>query len=1315
LVDGTPASCAGGKAMSHASGRVLAQRTDFIGKGNWADEDMAPVVERTIMALQGTRPAGEFHTEEDKLVESSLGLGSEGPVVSLKVPLSFALLRRPPFAFVHAVILSVFDVTGFGVLTFEEQDPAFPRHSSREDRVAFLTKLCALVDFVVEDADRAARAGNADAQEALAHATCAVTRAAQRGGADNRKGSVEADWAAQWVPVLVLVTPTKVLAGREPERTNALLQKLAIGARLHREDHARSARGVRYVEAAGAAKLYFGSCRTRVNLAMLQSRWRGRAARALRTKREAERSGLQRRQQQLQQQHSPPQQQQQPSSQAAVAAAAALPGRRDAAGQQGGAGGRLLAVGTTFMKHFEGYGEFRGVVTASSVQNGRQLYTCFYEEDGDEEELTGAELHELLLRDASGNEARRRRQEQQRQQGEEEEEEENLAGADAGGGGDRAAGWGAAAGQAAAAVAADGAQGYDATMLLGFGGEEGQQGAGALVLPQLSCMPQLQMSTTRAHGSAAAALHGGRSALLSTSLPAGSAVRGQPTDPHGQGDARFNAYSKPAPGAKRGKRRGRQQQAPPPQLQVSRSLEQLGGVGSKPMTADEEEQAWQMAQQKRQQDLVAHRQHQRVEQKRRLLLRKKKAKTKKAPKGGSGARSAQQLSSDPFGFDEPSFLHGGPGPPTLPGLSVPGGVDAWRERLRPIDPEERARVKKRAAAAVAATMSASIASMASHAGQAGFSVPAPIKATEDGFRMTLPLTAVEAMLCKLMSLRDVGALDRAFLLLLGREAPRQQRRRHRAGAGVPRDARVPVKALMLELRGECERAARAAEEKHPRELPSLSPHRGGAGGGGAVDPSRLLLPITRNEQTLLVDMVAGICGEDASTVLAGVTYQQLARSLKGLPPPPANWQDGMAQSASPSKGRSAAAAAQAADLAAVHAAASATDEDLRAIAAPPSEAADVDRALANAKKQAERLAQLMTKSGIKPTAAGAITRSFLMRMAPDQREAYAAEHKAEAATKQRLRAKLGIAEVNLLGGAAMPSTGASPMAASNASPGKPEGASGQGRSLSSAYSAGLKSVRSGLARGGFQGPIAEEEEEQGAGEEEEEEGGARAGGGAGGGGDGGGAFLDQFMALGAAEQEAAVQTSAAAVKAAVQAPATSTAVAPQPKPVTRAEKEADAAAAAAEAQWRADKEAKAKVKAAAQEEQEAAAEAKAAAEARSAATEAKRVATEAEAKAAAQAAVLDSDNAYSDDGFDASHGIATEAAGASAPKTDENAADSSDGGYSDDEEHFDSPEPSPVKATTPATSAAAQETVAQKEEEEEAYSSDEGYGSDDFD
>ena len=734
------------------------------------------------------------------------------------------------------------------------------------------------------------------------------------------------------------------------------------------------------------------------------------------------------------------------------------------------------------------------------------------------------------------------------------------------------------------------------------------------------------------------------------------------------------------------------------------------------MTADEEEQAWQMAQQKRQQDLVAHRQQQRVEQKRRLLLRKKKAKTKTAPKGGgSGARSAQQLSSDPFGFDEPSFLHGGPGPPKLPGLSVPGGMDAWRERLRPIDPEERARVKKRAAAAVAATMSASIASMASHAGQAGFSVPAPIKATEDGFRMTLPLTAVEAMLCKLMSLRDAGALDRAFLLLLGREAPRQQRRRHRAGAGVPRDARVPVKALMLELRGECERAARAAEEKRPRELPSLSPHRGGGGaggGGGTADPSGLLLPLTRNEQTLLADMVAGICGEDASTVLAGVTYQQLARSLKGLPPPPANWQDGMAQSASPSKGRSAAAAAQAADLAAVHAAASATDDDLRAIAAPPSEAADVDRALANAKKQAERLAQLMTKSGIKPTAAGAITRSFLMRMAPDQREAYAAEHKAEAATKQRLRAKLGIAEVNLLGGAAMPSTGASPMAASNASPGKPEGASGQGRSLSSAYSAGMKSVRSGLARGGFQGPIAEEEEEAVGGGAA-----ARTGGGAGGGGgNGGGAFLDQFMALGAAEQEAAVQTSAAAVKTAAQAPATSAAVAPQPTPVTRAEKEADAAAAAAEAQWRADKEAKAKAKAAAQEEQEAA-EAKATAEARSAATEARRVAAEAEAKAAAQAADSDSDNAYSDDGFDASHGVATEAAGAGAPKTDETAADSSDGGYSDDEEHFDSPEPSPAKVTAPATPAAAQETVAQKEEEEEAaaYSSDEGYGSDDFD
>jgi hypothetical protein len=99
-----------------------------------------------------------------------------------------------------------------------------------------------------------------------------------------------------------------------------------------------------------------------------------------------------------------------------------------------------------------------------------------------------------------------------------------------------------------------------------------------------------------------------------------------------------------------------------------------------------------------------------------------------------------------------------------------------------------------------------------------------------------------------------------------------------------------------------------------------------------------------------------------------------------------------------------------------------------------------------------------------------------------------------------------------------------------------------------------------------------------------------------------------------------------------------------------------------------------------------------------------------------QAADSDSDNAYSDDGFDASHGVATEAAGAGAPKTDETAADSSDDGYSDDEEHFDSPEPSPAKVTAPATPAVAQETVAQKEEEEEAaaYSSDEGYGSDEF-
>ena len=120
-----------------------------------------------------------------------------------------------------------------------------------------------------------------------------------------------------------------------------------------------------------------------------------------------------------------------------------------------------------------------------------------------------------------------------------------------------------------------------------------------------------------------------------------------------------------------------------------------------------------------------------------------------------------QLAALGFGHDFRATVTGAPklsigAMPSLPAICVPGGANAWRERkqirhadARAIKRKQRNRNTggKRAVNTLTATNA-----------RAGRRAPVGV----DGFRMTLPLTPIEGMLCKLHHLRAKGVLQRAF-------------------------------------------------------------------------------------------------------------------------------------------------------------------------------------------------------------------------------------------------------------------------------------------------------------------------------------------------------------------------------------------------------------------------------------------------------------------------------------------------------------------------------------------------------------------------
>ena len=215
-------------------------------------------IELTITALRG----GKRHVANASSAE--YGLGSHGPVVSDHFPLTKKLLARPPFAFIHAVVIEAHGITGFGghtALSDFELSGKFPQQSDRAGRVALLIKLLAYIDHVIRHNDTAAGGGGAGGASATA-------------AGQQRRGSVNLEWGEMWVPCVMLVSPTKLLAGKEPDRTLAMLQKLAIAARKVREDHTRAVRAAQHIKTQGAHALYNHSLRLRGILAAFQNIWR---------------------------------------------------------------------------------------------------------------------------------------------------------------------------------------------------------------------------------------------------------------------------------------------------------------------------------------------------------------------------------------------------------------------------------------------------------------------------------------------------------------------------------------------------------------------------------------------------------------------------------------------------------------------------------------------------------------------------------------------------------------------------------------------------------------------------------------------------------------------------------------------------------------------------------------------------------------------------------------------------------------------------------------------------------------------------------
>ena len=145
------------------------------------------------------------------------------PVGLAKPKLTRKLLVKPPFRFLHDLMSSVTASTGFGAGLFSEAEADARGFKDRDAKVAYVEKLAALVGAC------------ADAVSSDAGTGAAVSLSAGRD----------------------LVSASKVVGGREPERTAWLLELLAGCALACRDGgeaaKARAARAVDAIVRGGAA------------------------------------------------------------------------------------------------------------------------------------------------------------------------------------------------------------------------------------------------------------------------------------------------------------------------------------------------------------------------------------------------------------------------------------------------------------------------------------------------------------------------------------------------------------------------------------------------------------------------------------------------------------------------------------------------------------------------------------------------------------------------------------------------------------------------------------------------------------------------------------------------------------------------------------------------------------------------------------------------------------------------------------------------------------------------------------------------------
>lgn len=113
---------------------------------NWCEWDADAVLRiRSAMAHEAWSPSSPLEAQIAMSQEVLDGL------VSARM-LKPKLLARPPFRYLHDLVMELLCNTGFapGLYSLDEQDPAYYQQGEKEAKVSFLFKLMSVVSLVLQ-------------------------------------------------------------------------------------------------------------------------------------------------------------------------------------------------------------------------------------------------------------------------------------------------------------------------------------------------------------------------------------------------------------------------------------------------------------------------------------------------------------------------------------------------------------------------------------------------------------------------------------------------------------------------------------------------------------------------------------------------------------------------------------------------------------------------------------------------------------------------------------------------------------------------------------------------------------------------------------------------------------------------------------------------------------------------------------------------------------------------------------------------------------------------------------------------------------